>query len=365
MSSTLTRRSVVASGAAGLAAIALPTLPALTGAPAYAATVPNRPSTAWTGVGPTSGFYDIRAVQYLLYARGFKVTSWESTYGPATRAAVAAFQRSVGYIATGTATPGVIQLLCNKSMNYGQNDIRAYAVQTLLSKHGYRTTLTTPYYGTQTDRNVRGFQVGHAIASTSYVGEATWKTLFAPVTSGAAVAMLQIGTGSAQLSNCGPVAMLSLLLNLGKTPLRWDGVTANRTPAVQYMRYTSMHVATGSARDAKGTEFPDFQPAFAAYGLTAWHGGIEDTLRYARAGRPSICGGDVYQMPYPKSARSPVSHWVTVLGWTGSAYLVADPLSAASVDAIHTVTEAQLRKYAATNPGHPISTAKQNSILPR
>lgn len=358
---TTSRRALLGAGVGATVA----GIGAVRGEQASAVTVPNRPYPSWSTVGASSGFHDVRALQYLLYARGFRVTTWESTYGPATRAATAAFQRSAGLGTTGLAGTSTVQSLCNRSANYGVNDIRAYAVQTLLNKHGYGMALRTPYYGAQTDRNVRGFQIGHGMDRSAYVGEASWTTLFGPVTSGPLVAMMQRDTGAAEWSNCGPVSMLALLLNLGKTPHGWDGITADRAAAVQYMRYTTMHLPNTTVRNARGTEFPDLAPAFAAYGLSAWHGGIDDTLAYARAGRPSICGGDAYRMPYKKSANHPTSHWVTVLGWTGRWYLVADPLSDPGTDYIHALTESQLRSYAAVNPGHPASTAAQNCVLPR
>ncbi|UIJ36382.1 peptidoglycan-binding protein [Allobranchiibius sp. GilTou73] len=358
---TTSRRALLGATAATALAVA----GALQAEAATAATAPNRPYPVWSAIGPGSSFHDVRALQYLLYARGFRVTAWESSYGPATRAAVVAFQHSVGIDATGLASSGTVQSLCDRTVRYGVSDIRVYAVQTLLDKHGYGMTLRTPYYGTQTDRNVRGFQIGHGMDRAAYVDTTCWRSLLGPVTSGPLMAMMQRDTGAAQWANCGPVAMVSLLLHLGRTPHGWDGITADRATAVQYMRYTTMHVPDTTARNARGTEFPDLAPAFVAYGLSAWHGGIDDTLAYARAGRPSICGGDAYRMPYKKSASRPTSHWVTVLGWTGTYYLVADPLSDPSTDYVHALTESQLRYYAAANPGHPASTASRNCVLPR
>ncbi|MBO1755853.1 peptidoglycan-binding protein [Allobranchiibius sp. CTAmp26] len=358
---TTSRRTLLGAGVGAAVAGAS----VVRGGGASAATVPSRPYPSWSAIGPSSGFHDVRALQYLLYAGGFKVTAWESTYGPATRAATAAFQRSVGLSATGLAGTGTVQSLCSRSVRYGVSDIRTYAVQTLLDKHGYGMTLRTPYDDTQTDRNVRGFLIGHGMNRAAYVDRDGWKSLFGPVTSGPLMAMMQRDTGAAQWANCGPVAMVTLLLTLGRTPHSWDGITADRAAAVRYMRYTTMRVPDTTVRNARGTEFPDLATAFAAYGLSAWHGGIDDTLAYARAGRPSICGGDAYRMPYKKSVTHPASHWVTVLGWTGAHYLVADPLSDPTTDYVHALTESQLRYYAAANPGHPASTISRNSVLPR
>lgn len=219
-------------------------------------------------------------------------------------------------------------------------------------------------YNSTTNNYVRSFQVGHGINPTNYTGVSTWRTLFTSRTSGALYPLLQVGTGAAQWSNCGPASAVAMMVTMARVkPAGWTWNIANRATSINNFRYNAMGVANTYSRNQRGTEFPDFQRGFRKYGMTAWHGGISDTLAYARSGRPSIAGGDAHRMPYPTSTRGPVSHWVAVLGWNGTYYLVMDSISTASANVIHQLTEAQLRYYAGTNPGHPASTASHNSIL--
>lgn len=319
----------------------------------------------WQSVSAASGFEQIRALQYLLWTAGIKVT-FESTYGAATRASVAAYQRKIRATSTGRADGYTISRLC-PVLTAGRSHGAVFALATLLNRHGYQLKLSSTVYGTQLDRNVRAFQTAYDMWQHNTVGATTWRQLFFGRPRPPLYALRQSGTGAAQWANCGPVAMISILLSLRKPPIGWDGLAADRTAAVQHLRYTTMGLANTPARNAVGTEFFEIQPAFAKYGVGCFHGGINDTIRLARAGKASICGGDVYQMPYAKQASGPASHWVAVLGVNATGFLVADPLSTASDDVIHVLSEAQLRKYAATNPGyypgHPrLSPPNHNSV---
>lgn len=76
----------------------------------------------------------------------------------------------------------------------------------------------------------------------------------------------------------------------------------------------------------------------------------------ARAGNPTVLGGDAYRLPWNNSGYSnvagPVSHWVALLGWDGTHYLVVDPISHSSKNYVHRVTADQLTWYNADNPGY-------------
>lgn len=349
----ITRRGILA-GAGVLAAGALAT------GRADAETAPG-----WQTVDGSSGPERIRAVQYLLWAAGIKVT-FEGGFGAATRNSLAAFQRKYRLPSTGLADPATLSRLC-PVLTAGRDQRAVYALATLLNWRGYRLPLNTPVYGTQLDRNVRAFQAAHDMWQHDTVGATTWQLLFFGPSRPPLYPLRQGGTGAAQWTNCGPVAMLSILLSLRKTPARWDGLAADRSAAVQYLRYTTIGLADTAARNAVGTEFFELQPAFAKFGVSCFHGGIDDTIRLAKAGTASICGGDAFKMPYPKQTSGPASHWVAVLGHNGTGYLVADPLSTTGADAIHVLSEAQLRAYAATNPGyypgHPrLSPPNHNSV---
>lgn len=352
----ISRRGVLGGVMAGAAGSLL--IPAGT-----ASAAPNRPVTTFPTLRLGSTGLNVRALRYLLHWRGHKV-GIANIYDTATYNGVRAFQKRRGLVQDGVCGHKTFTVLIGDipPIKYLDTSYATCAAQVLLLKHEYHATIV-PSFGPVTLRNMNSFQVGHALPKSTALSLTCWSTLFGALTSGPMFSVLQRDTGTAQWANCGPAAAVSLLLNRGIMPAAWTGYTSERRAAVEYMRYTSMEVPRNAERDKKGTEFPDFVPAFADYGLALRKGGIDATLADARNGRPSIAGGDVFQMPYPVSTSGPVSHWVAVLGYDGTYYLVSDSLSRPEADYIHRLTEAQLRKYAATNPGHPPETAKENSIL--
>ena len=330
-----------------------------------ASAAPNYPGQIFPTLSAGMSGLQVRALRYLLYQRGHNA-GIANTYDSATVNAVKAFQARSGLAANGICADSTFRKLIGgvAPITYNQTNNFVVALQQLLIRHGYQMDGTS-YYGAKTRRNVWSFQVGHGIQRADAISLLTWSTLFHAKSSGAMYPMMQRDTGNAQWSNCGPVAAMSLLIHQGKTPSGWTWNVDTRRTAIENFRYGAMELARTSARDKIGTEYPDFVTGLGKYGMSLWHGGIEDTLNQARMGRPSIAGGDVYKMPYPVSVSGPVSHWVTVLGYDGSYYIVHDPISQPSADYLHRVTATQLRTYASTNPGHPPETAKQNSILLR
>lgn len=329
---------------------------------------PNYYATSFDTVDAGSAWFDVRALQYLLLSAGFK-TNWETAYGSSTAQAVSGYQRKAQLPVTGVGDDATLTRL-TPAVNRGNVTYRSYAIQTLLKKHGYWFGGAAPamstMYNSTTSSYVRSFQAGHGIGAADFVGTNTWPTLFAKKSSGALYPLLQKDTGRAEWSNCGPASAVSMMITMARVaPAKWGFNIANRSPAINDFRYRAMGVANTAARDKDGTEFPDFDKAFTSYGLTAWHGGINDTIKDARAGKPSIAGGDAHRLQWGTYVRGPVSHWVAVLGWNGTYFLVMDPISTTGSNVIHQMTETQLRYYAAINPGHPQSTAAKNSILVR
>ncbi|WP_169787654.1 peptidoglycan-binding protein [Luteipulveratus mongoliensis] len=359
MPASISRRALLGSGAlAGAGATLLATAPGAAAAPNYPMTTFPTLSAGMTGI-------PVRALRYILFHRGHNCGIGD-TYDAGTVSAVRAFQTRRALPVTGIANDATFRKLIGDLalITYGNTSYFVTASQVLLTRQGYVMD-GTGYYGDKTRRNIWSFQIGHGMAHSDKVSLLTWSTLFGARTSGALYPMLQRDTGTAQWANCGPVVAVATLLHQGKTPTSWTWDVTTRRTAIEKFRYDAMEVAHTTARDKIGTEYPDFVTGFGKYGISLWHGGIEDTLTDARAGRPSIAGGDVFQMPYPVSVSKPTSHWVAVLGYDGTYYLVVDPISAPSVDYVHRLTATHLRKYAATNPGHPPESAKQNSILIR
>ncbi len=309
----------------------------------YTATLPDiRPGAVWQ---------DVRALQYLLLASGFKVASWETSYGRDTSAAVLAFQRKYNLRGSGIALSGTVARLALPTSR-GQNTYRTFAVQTLLKKHGYRfgdgaAPAMTTMYDANTDALVQTFQTTRGLG-TSQVGPLTWATLFAAPTCGPVYPLAQAGTGGAQWNNCGPTSAVTLLISRGLAPKywSWNADSLFSSAAVQHFRYVAMGVPSGPARDGKGTGLTELRSGFAMYGLRnvnvrSFGTGLADV----RAGFGIMLSGDGHRSPWPTRTRSPVSHWITVVGFDGTNYLAVDPISAVGSTVLHRVSEAQLNTY--------------------
>lgn len=322
-------------------------------------------AAGWPVIGAYADLADVQAVQHLLAAAGFMVP-FEPYYGPQTALTVRRFQKAKGLAQTGRADGTTLAALC-PSLNSGDNKTAVKALRTLLAKHGYWNagTVVTPTqvssaYDTQIVRDLRAHLTVRGLPSPTgtVVRAAQWQALFAPRAGGPYYPMLQYGTGAAEWANCGPVSALSCLLHLGVRPAAWDGLAAHRSAAVQNFRYVACGIPNTPVRNGEGTELPDLLRGFQKYGAGLTLGSINDTISLARTGRPTICGGDAFRMPYLKYVSGAVSHWVAVLGVVGSKFIVADPISQTSDDWLHLLTESQLRYYAASNPGYKPGNGK-------
>lgn len=331
-------------------------------------------------IGPWSDPLDIRALKLLLRGAGVSTVVVNGQFDATFAAQLTAFQRSHGLTPSGCGDDATTAYLGSRVvLKLGTATNHASAARVLLFKHGYimSTGASGGYYGTSTVnpqllRDLTSFRIARGAGYNSYpIDAASWTALFRYPSRVPGYPMLQQGTGAAQWSNCGPVAAMTVLLSRRKRPAAWNGNdylvsgVAQHGPAVRDFRYNRMGMSP--SQDRQGTEFPQFAKAFATYGITAWHGGINDTINAARHGVPSICGGDAGRLPYAQNVRAGarVSHWLTVLGTTpGGYYLLADPLclNAASSDRLHTVTESQLRTYASSNTGGA-NPPNKNSIL--
>lgn len=347
---------------AGLAALCATTLMTTVAAPASAApTPPNRSASSFTAVQPGSAWQDVRALQYLLLAQGQK-TNWSTAYDGTTKAAVAAYQRAAKLPATGIADAKTLESLASRaSLSPGTSGYAMFGVETLLKKHGYAfdtgtapkmTTSYTPAVKTL----VTAFQAGHAITASGTIGPMTWRTLFAAKTSGPIYPLMQGDGSSAQWTNCGPASAVMIALYLGKQPPGWTGNAATRSNAVNTFRYSLASVPKSSSNDQHvGTTPANLVPAFAKLGIRARGTNIDAVIAAAKQGKPSISGGDAYQLSWNRGSsshvRGPASHFIAVLGWDGSRFLVVDPLAMPAQNVVHLLTEQQLRTFAATAPG--------------
>lgn len=311
----------------------------------------NSYTAALPDIGPGARWQDVRALQYLLLSAGFKVASWESSYGRHTRAAVLGYQRRYNLRGSGVAISTTLACLAAPTVR-GQNSYRTFAVQTLLKKHGYRfgdgaAPPMTTVLDANTDALVQTFQTAHGLG-TSQVGPLTWATLFAAPTSGPVYPLAQAGTGNAQWNNCGPTSAVTLLISRGLQPRQWSWNADSRfsAAAVQNFRYVAMGVASSAARDAKGTSLAELRSGFATYGLrNVTLQSLAAGLADVRAGSGIMLSGDGHRSPWPTRTLGPVSHWLTVVGFDGTNYLAVDPISAVGSTVLHRVSGAQLNTY--------------------
>lgn len=348
--------------AAPSSSTASPRTPSATSATVKAAqTPPNRSASSFIAVQPGSPWQDVRAVQYLLATQGQK-TNGSTSYDAATKSAVSAYQRAAKLPVTGIADAKTLESLTSRaSLAPGTSSAAMLGVETLLTKHGYAfgtgsapamTTSYTPAVKTL----VTAFQAGHAITASGTIGPMTWRTLFAAKTSGPIYPLMQGDGSSAQWTNCGPASAVMIALYLGKQPPGWTGSAATRSAAINTFRYSLAGVPKSSSNDQHvGTTPANLVPAFAKLGIRARGTNIDAVIAAAKQGKPSISGGDAYQLPWnratPSHVRGPASHFIAVLGWDGNRFLVVDPIAMPAQNVVHLLTEQQLRTFAATAPG--------------
>ncbi|GAB3582389.1 hypothetical protein GCM10027579_12060 [Calidifontibacter terrae] len=344
-------------------------LAATGGALLFGASSLSSAEASTVSIGPGSNPLDIRALKLLLRGAGVSSVVVNGTFDSTFTAQLIAYQKSHGLAATGRGDDATTAYLGSRvAVRVGTTSNHASAARVLLFKHGYTHSsgAAGTYYGTSTVntqlmRDLTSFRIMRGAGYSTYpIEAASWTALFRPAVRVPGYPMLQQGTGSAQWNNCGPTAAMTILLSRGIQPAAWTGNAylyngvAQHGGAVRNFRYIRMGMTT--AQDGQGTEFSQFQKAFATYGITAWHGGINDTIAAARQGVPSICGGDAGRLPYTQNVKtgSRLSHWLTVLGRTPAGYfIIADPLclNTASSDRLHTISETQLRTYASSNTG--------------
>ena len=146
----------------------------------------------WPIVQNGSQGHPIRTLQYLLRARGYHVTV-DGLFGPATEAAVKAFQASKGLAAVGTVSSQTWTALIIQVKQGSSGD----AVRGVQEEFQFRNELGDPskglqvdgIFGPKTDSAVRGFQ--HAlsldipsVAVDGIVGPVTWQALVSGMLSG-------------------------------------------------------------------------------------------------------------------------------------------------------------------------------------
>jgi peptidoglycan hydrolase-like protein with peptidoglycan-binding domain len=146
----------------------------------------------WPVVQKGSQGHPIRTLQLLLRTRGHHITV-DGLFGPATEAAVKAFQASKGLAADGIVTPQTWTTLVIQVKKGSKGD----AVRGVQEEFQFRSGSGDPskglqidgIFGPQTESTVRGFQ--HAlsldiplVAVDGIVGPVTWQALVSGMLSG-------------------------------------------------------------------------------------------------------------------------------------------------------------------------------------
>lgn len=129
--------------------------------------------------------HPVQTLQYLLRARGHNLTV-DGIFGPATAAAVRAFQQQEGLVVDGIVGPATWPALIITVRQGGQGD----AVRGVQEEFQFRNLSGDPnqglqvdgIFGPQTDAAVRGFQQAlhqdiPSVAVDGIVGPVTWQAL--------------------------------------------------------------------------------------------------------------------------------------------------------------------------------------------
>ncbi|MDR7276927.1 peptidoglycan recognition protein family protein [Catenuloplanes atrovinosus] len=128
----------------------------------------------WPTFGEGARGQHVRTIQHLLRQHGATVTA-DGAFGPATAAAVRAFQTSRGLTADGVVGPPTWPVLIVTVRN-GASGPAVEAVQDQLAARGYGVSVDGRF-GPNTEAAVRAFQTDRGLASDGVAGPHTWRAL--------------------------------------------------------------------------------------------------------------------------------------------------------------------------------------------
>ncbi|MEU6158267.1 peptidoglycan-binding protein [Streptomyces sp. NPDC047130] len=132
------------------------------------------PGVSWPVLKSGSQGADVRSAQYLLKASGHQLDV-DGSFGPKTRSAVVAFQRSRALAADGVIGPNTWAKLIRtvKSGSTG-SAVKAAQIQLNVYNHGLSVDGS---FGTKTRSATLAFQKNHRLAADGVIGPNTWRTL--------------------------------------------------------------------------------------------------------------------------------------------------------------------------------------------
>jgi peptidoglycan hydrolase-like protein with peptidoglycan-binding domain len=117
---------------------------------------------------------NVQAAQYLLRYHGSTITA-DGQFGPATLAAVKAFQSAHGLGVDGQVGPQTWSALIVQ-VQTGSNSDAVRAAQVELNRFGYGLSVDGDF-GSGTDSAARSFQSAHGLGVDGQIGPQTWQTL--------------------------------------------------------------------------------------------------------------------------------------------------------------------------------------------
>lgn len=158
------------------------------------------------------------------------------------------------------------------------------------------------------------------------------------------------GQDQYQWYDCGPAAVVSSLLALGRTPHAWD--PNNQGAAIMAARRDMAYAPPARL----GTLNVDVERAMGTYGVpTRRTTDVEAVLAHVRSGKPAMLMGELQVAAWPVNVATtdPILHWMVIADYdaTNDEYLVIDPASRPETNTVHRAKASWVRRYHAQNPG--------------
>lgn len=139
-------------------------------------TPPPTDSNSWAVLREGSSGFRVGTLQYLLRKRGHSIAA-DGSFGPATAAAVKAFQTSVGLLSDGVVGPKTWPAVV-MPVRSGESGDQVRAVQVALRGRGHSLTIDGSF-GPATLTAVKAFQSSRDLEVDGVVGPITWGSLMA------------------------------------------------------------------------------------------------------------------------------------------------------------------------------------------
>lgn len=167
----------------------------------------------WSTIGGGADWSPVRAIQYFLRAHGHALTP-DGLYGPATTAAVSAFQGGAGVSVDGIVGPETwVVLFIESSQGHSGDAVRAVQQFGLIPSPGIDPLVVDGDFGPITAERVRHFQSSWGLSIDGVAGYETWSFLSSLVPGFARWPLVKVG--ATQVTNWRVLAAQHLLRHRG------------------------------------------------------------------------------------------------------------------------------------------------------